>query len=103
MGSRVTVALLLLAAATALADPPQVTAVVLHLPPGLAARDFRPLVVVAEGQPLDPRAVRRSVALLFATGRFSDVVARAHPEPDGVAVEFDCSPVEQLHRVVVTG
>jgi len=103
VGSRVTVALLLLAAATALADPPQVTAVVLHLPPGLAARDFRPLVVVAEGQPLDPRAVRRSVALLFATGRFSDVVARAHPEPDGVAVEFDCSPVEQLHRVVVTG
>jgi outer membrane protein insertion porin family len=86
-----------------MAAPPKVSAVVLHLPAGFAARDFRPLVVVESGQPLDPRAVRRSVALLFATGRFSDVVARAHPEADGVVVEFDCAPVDRVHRVVVTG
>jgi len=86
-----------------MAAPPKVSGVVLHLPPGLPAREFRSLVVVEAGQPLDPRAVRRSVALLFATGRFSDVVARAHPEADGVVVEFDCAPIDKVHRVVVTG
>jgi outer membrane protein insertion porin family len=82
---------------------PKVTAVVLHLPSGMASAEFIPLVVVRRDQPLDAREVRRSIALLFATGRFSDVVATAYPEADGVAVVFECAPVAHVRLVVVTG
>ncbi len=76
---------------------------VLQLPEGTAPTDYRPLVVVQPGQPLDPQAVRRTIELLFATGKFSDVVVRAHPDGDGVAVQVDCAPVAKVHLVVVTG
>jgi outer membrane protein insertion porin family len=75
----------------------------LHLPSGMAPAEYAPLVVVQRGQPLDPRAVRRTIALLFATGRFSDVVATAHPEADGVVLVFECAPVAHVRLVVVTG
>lgn len=77
--------------------------VVLKLPAGVAATEYRPLLVVQPGQPLDPRAVRRSIELLFATGKFSDVVVRAHPDAGGVIVEVECIPVAKVHHGVVTG
>ena len=76
---------------------------VLQLPAGMAPAEYRPLVVVKSGQPLDPQAVRRSIELLFATGKFSDVVVRARPEGDGVVVEVECAPVAKVHLVVVAG
>ncbi len=82
---------------------PTVTSVVLHLPEGMPVAEYHPLVVVQAGQPLDLQAVRRSIELLFATGRFADVVVRTHPDGDGVVVQFDCSPVAKIHLVVVTG
>jgi outer membrane protein insertion porin family len=88
------------------AEPPSrplVTSVELQLPPGMSLAEYRPLVVVQAGQPLDPQAVRRSVELLFATGKFSDVVVRAHPDGAGVAVEVECAPVAKVHLMVVTG
>ncbi len=82
---------------------PMVTEVVLHLPEGMQAAEFRPLVVLQAGQPLDPQAVRRSIELLFATGRFADVVVEAHPDGAGVTVVFECAPVAKVHLVAVTG
>ncbi len=80
-----------------------VTSVVLHLPEGTPSAEFRPLVVLQPGQPLDPQAVRRSIDLLFATGRFADVVVQSRPDGDGIAVQFDCTPVAKVHLVAVTG
>jgi outer membrane protein insertion porin family len=80
-----------------------VTSVVLQLPPGMPPGEYRPLVVVQVGQPLDPQAVRRSIELLFATGKFADVVVHSHPDGGGVAVEFDCAPVAKVHLVEVSG
>jgi len=88
------------------AEPPArplVTSVVLQLPVGMPPAEYRPLVVIQSGQPLDPQAVRRSIELLFSTGKFSDVVVRAHPDGDGVVVEVECSPVAKVHLVVVSG
>jgi outer membrane protein insertion porin family len=88
------------------AEPPSrpvVTSVVLKLPAGVAPAEFRPLVVVQPGQPLDPQAVRRSIELLFATGKFADVVVRSHPDSGGIIVEVECAPVAKVRKVVVTG
>jgi outer membrane protein insertion porin family len=112
LGSRVAHAFLLLLALApagvaarpaALPPRPNVTAVVLKLPSGVPPGEFRPLVVVQAGQPLDPRAVRRSIELLFATGKFSDVVVRSRPDEGGILVEVECTPVAKVHLVVLTG
>jgi outer membrane protein insertion porin family len=101
--------LLALAPASAEARPaeppprPIVTSVVLKLPAGFSSTEFRPLVVVQPGQPLDAQAVRRSIELLFSTGKFADVVVRAHPDVGGIVVEVECTPVAKVHEVVVTG
>ena len=111
MGSRVALAWWLLALAPASAEarpaepPPRpiVTSVVLQLPAGFSSTEFRPLVVIQSGQPLDPRAVRRSIELLFSTGKFADVVVRAHPDVGGIVVEVECTPVAKVHESLVTG
>jgi outer membrane protein insertion porin family len=82
---------------------PLVTSVLVQLPSGMPPAEYRPLVVLQAGQPLDPQAVRRSIELLFSTGKFSDVVVRQRPDGAGVIVEFDCSPVAKVHLVVVSG
>ena len=82
---------------------PIVTSVVLKLPVGAAPAEFRPLVVIQPGQPLDPQSVRRSIELLFSTGKFADVVVRAHPDTGGIVVEVECTPVAKLYQVVVSG
>ena len=82
---------------------PIVTSVVLKLPVGAAPAEFRPLVVIQPGHPLDPQSVRRSIELLFSTGKFADVVVRAHPDTGGIVVEVECTPVAKLYQVVVSG
>jgi outer membrane protein assembly factor BamA len=48
---------------------------------------------VKAGQPLSPRAVRRTVQLLYGLGRFGNVVVRTDPAADGqVAVVVECLP-----------
>jgi outer membrane protein insertion porin family len=82
---------------------PLVTQVALLLPPAMPPAEYRPLVVLQPGQPLDPQAVRRSIELLFSTGKFSDVVVRQRTDGNGVIVEFECAPVAKVHLVVVSG
>ncbi len=99
--------LLASASASALAAeaPPRplVTSVTLHLPPDMARTEYQPLVVIQPSQPLDPQAARRTIELLFATGKFADVVVRAHADGSGLAVDVECVPVAKVHLVAVTG
>ncbi|MFZ5468534.1 MAG: POTRA domain-containing protein [Myxococcota bacterium] len=99
-----------LLAAVLLAQPAPgrgtVTAVELRLPttadPALV-EDAPGLVAVRKGQRLSLRAVRRSIDLLIATGRFADVVVRAVEAEGGVTVRFDLTPKQRLAVVRVRG
>lgn len=82
---------------------PEVVSVELHLPGGVAAQGLSGLVAVRKGQPLSPGAVRRSVERLWATGRFTDVVARAVEVPGGVRLVFQLTPVARLARLRFEG
>lgn len=96
----------LLAAAPAAAPAPMVAAVELRLPSGSEPsllKDAPELVAVRKGQRLGPRAVRRSLERLFATGRFSDVVVRAVDGPDGVTVVFELTPTRRIVFVRFSG
>jgi len=64
-----------------------------------------PFVGVVPGQPLDPEAVRRAVELMFATGRYEDVVVDAVREEGeaGVEVVFRPRPAPLLVQVRVEG
>ncbi len=66
-----------------------VTAIELHLPPGMTAADLPDRVTVRRGQPLSRSAVRESIHRLWATNRFAAVTVRAFPESDGVRVVFE--------------
>ncbi|MFP2911887.1 POTRA domain-containing protein, partial [Pyxidicoccus sp. 3LFB2] len=78
---------------------PEVVAVELHLPGGADAQGLAGLVSVRKGQVLSPGAVRRSVEQLWATGRFTDVVARTVEVPGGVQLVFQLTPVARLARL----
>ncbi len=82
---------------------PLVVGVELHLPPGADATGIADKVVVARGAPLSQAQVRRSIELLYATLRFSDVVVRQAPAPGGVQVIFELTPRRQLAAVDVEG
>jgi outer membrane protein insertion porin family len=62
-------------------------------------------VGLAPGRPLDREAVRRAVELMFATGRFEDVVVelRHREEGDGVEVVFRPRPAPLLVAVRIEG
>jgi outer membrane protein assembly factor BamA len=63
-----------------------------------------PLVGVVVGQPLDPAEVRRTVELMFATGRFEDVTAEAVRDGDaGVTVVFRPRPAPLFVSARVEG
>nr|WP_246357416.1 POTRA domain-containing protein [Pyxidicoccus fallax] len=85
------------------ADRPEIVAVELHLPGGADARGLSDLVVLRKGQTLSPGAVRRSVERLWATGRFTDVVARTVEVPGGVRLVFQLTPVARLARLRFEG
>ncbi|WP_044889670.1 POTRA domain-containing protein [Myxococcus hansupus] len=77
----------------------EVVAVELHLPGGADAQGLSELVAVRKGQTLTPGAVRRSVERLWATGRFTDVVARTEAVKGGVRLMFQLTPVARLARL----
>jgi outer membrane protein assembly factor BamA len=64
-----------------------------------------PFVGLVPGRPLDREAVRRAVELMFATGRFEDVLVELRrPEgEDGVEVVFRPRPAPLLVAVRVVG
>ena len=91
----------------ALAQPegegPVVMAVELHLTGGADAAGLSGLVLLRKGQTLTPGAVRRSVEQLWATGRFTDVVARTVDVSGGVRLVFQLTPVARLARLRFEG
>ena len=82
---------------------PVVSSVELQLPPGEDATALKRLVTVAPGGPLDRRELRRTVQLLFGSGRFANVVARLQPVPgDGsVVLVLECLPRRLVASVSV--
>ncbi|NNC07591.1 BamA/TamA family outer membrane protein [Corallococcus exiguus] len=84
-------------------DAPEVVAVELHLPEGMAPDGLSGLVTLRKGQALTPGAVRKSVEQLFATGRFADVVAFTQEVPGGVRLVFKLTPLPLLSHVSVRG
>lgn len=100
--------LCVLVAGAAAAQPedeasPVVVAVELHLPGGADAQGLVDLVTVRKGQTLSPGAVRRSLQRLWATGRFTDVVARTVDVRGGVRLVFQLTPVARLARLRFKG
>jgi len=79
----------------------RVARVVLDLPPGEAEGPLRDKVTVEEGALLSRRAVRESVAALYASGRFGNVVASLEPAAGegAVVVTFTCLPRRDVRRV----
>jgi len=79
-----------------------VTSVRLEPPPERAAPLERYLTVRA-GAPFDPGEARRSASLLFATGRFADVVVLAQPLADGLEIVFRLSPAPLMTELSLQG
>jgi outer membrane protein insertion porin family len=70
---------------------------------GLDESGLRALVELRPGEPVTREAVRHAVELLFATGRFQDVVVEETTTEAGVSLVFRPLPVPVLGRVVVEG
>jgi len=62
-----------------------------------------PYVELKRGDAFDPAAVRHSVELLYATGRFEDVIVEAGEATDGVALLFRPVPAPLFAAVRVQG
>ena len=69
------------------------------------AERLLPLVGLVSGRPLDREAVQRAVELMFATGRFEDVVVelRRDEGKEGVLVVFRPLPAPLLRTIRVDG
>ncbi len=61
------------------------------------------LVALQVGEPLDREAIRQSIQILHATGRFADVRVEADRSADGVIVTFITSPNYFVGQVSVDG
>ncbi len=112
MRTALLVALLVAPLAAAPAAPadarPVVSGVELRVPPGEDAAAIEGLVAVKPGEPLSPRALRRTVQLLYQLGRFSNIVVRTQPEagaaPAGaprVRVVIECLPKRLVRSVAI--
>lgn len=64
-------------------SPPKVRSVELHLPPGTDIGDLAREVAIRPSAPLSRRDVRRTLELLFHTGRFSDIAVWEEPAGEG--------------------
>lgn len=80
---------------------PLVVSVELELPPGEDGAALQRFVTVAPGAPLDRRELRRTVQLLYGSGRFGNVVARTVPSGSGVALVLVCLPRQTVASVKV--
>jgi outer membrane protein insertion porin family len=101
-------ALALAAPSEALAPPPSAPAEeFVHAVRVEAApkEGLEPFVGLVPGRPLDREVVRRAVELIFATGRFEDVLVEVRREEgeDGVEVVFRPRPAPLLVAVRVVG
>ena len=70
---------------------------------GLDESGLRALVELRPGEPASREAVRHAVELLFATGRFQDVVVEETTTEEGVALSFRPVPLPLMGRVLVEG
>ena len=70
---------------------------------GLDESALRALVELKPGQPATREAVRHAVELLFATGRFQDVVVEQTTTEGGVALVFRPRAAPLLGRIAVEG
>lgn len=61
------------------------------------------LVEVVTGRELSPVAVKESIVLLMALGRFEEVQARAEETTGGVAVTFDATSARKVTQLVFRG
>ncbi|HYX90013.1 MAG TPA: POTRA domain-containing protein, partial [Myxococcaceae bacterium] len=84
-------------------EPPRVSSVEIHLPPGTNVAGISQQIAVIKGQPLSRRAVRRSIERLMATGRFSDVVVRQLPADDGVRLVFEVWSRQRIAELYIDG
>ncbi len=69
----------------------------------LSAEDRAAHLAVKVGQPLRMEDVRRSIELLYGTGRFLDIVVDATNEGNGVALQFRVNPASFVRNVRVLG
>ena len=67
------------------------------------ATDLRALIETREGQPLDARFARESIAQLYAAGRFADVRVDAVRDGAGVVLIYRLEPRHPVTRVIVRG
>lgn len=73
-------------------------------PPGVDVAELLPLIAVEEGEPISRRGVRRSVQLLFETGRFSNVTAlRETLDDGGTALVFRLEPKRIVRALQIVG
>jgi outer membrane protein assembly factor BamA len=100
-------ALALVPAAGRAAERPVVAEVILEAP-GEDQAVLKGLVAVRPGERLSPRALRRTVQLIYQLGRFSNVVVRAVPleaapgQPLQVKLLVQCLPKRVVGRVTVS-
>lgn len=98
--------LLPLALAVALASPdaPDGTVAAIEIDaPGEDATALGAFVELRAGGAYDPEAVRHAVELLYATGRYEDVVVEAVPSPAGTVLRIRPRPAPLLAAVVLEG
>ena len=67
--------------------------------------DFARLIKIETGMPLSVKSVRRTVRLLYATGRFEQVVVTLlpGPEPERRAVSITATPLRFIEDITITG
>ncbi len=103
----VTSLLSLAALALAIAPPPvateRVASVRVEAPVGYDAARLSAYLAIAPGDAFEPAAIRKTVGLLYATGRFEDVVVDATTGPGGVDLVIRPVPAPLLDRIVVEG
>lgn len=69
----------------------------------LDANDLAKAVPLQKGRPLKAEDVASAIDGLFATGRFTDIVAEAEPAGDGVIVRFVTTPAWFIGGVTAEG
>jgi outer membrane protein insertion porin family len=84
-------------------EPRTVTAVELRLPRGVEVEGLTGLVPIRAGQPLTRRDLRRTVRLLYETGRFRQVRAHVRPDGGGVAVTLVLLPRQRVAEISFLG
>ena len=106
MGVTLLVAALLSQAPSTAGAGAVVGAVEVRLPAGADEKLFdrvTTLITVRRGQTLSRRAVQRSIENLWATGRFSDVVALVEDTGGEVALTIELVPRQSVTEVYVEG